>query len=295
MGQPVLTHLPADTDVATAVDVIERDGGVVIDDFLSPEQVAALAADLDVVMNKTKVGVDEEFAGKRTKRVGALFAHSRHTQDIALHPIFLAVAKKILQKPIHIWLGEKRSQIVPDIGLGVTQAIQIGSGEGRQPLHRDDMVFLWRHPGFGREARVQVMVAINDFTAENGGTRVIPGSHRWDDERMPTDDEAISTVMRAGSALIFIGSVYHGGGTNTTDQPRLGVTLAYDLGVLRQEENHYLSLPAEVVKRYPEELRRLLGWSAGENLMGYVVLDGVMSDPYPLLEGDEYHLAAEIG
>ncbi|WP_274008958.1 phytanoyl-CoA dioxygenase family protein, partial [Escherichia coli] len=76
----------------------------------------------------------------------------------------------------------------PDIQVGVTQAIQIHPGQGVQPLHRDDSVWLWRHPGYNREARVQIMIAITDFSEENGGTLVIPGSHKWDDERMPKQE-----------------------------------------------------------------------------------------------------------
>ena len=98
----------------------------------------------------------------------------------------------------------------------MTQAIQILPGQGLQPLHRDDSVWLWRHPNYGREARFQVMVAVSDFTAANGATLVIPGSHKWDDERMQ-QEEAVSAEMSAGDALFFIGSTYHGGGKNTSD------------------------------------------------------------------------------
>ncbi|MDO7919609.1 phytanoyl-CoA dioxygenase family protein, partial [Pseudomonas aeruginosa] len=71
----------------------------------------------------------------------------------------------------------------------------------------------------------------------------IPGSHQWDDERMPTQEETIGAEMKAGTALLWLGSVYHGGGANRSDAPRTGLTMAYDLAFLRLEENHFLSIP----------------------------------------------------
>jgi ectoine hydroxylase-related dioxygenase (phytanoyl-CoA dioxygenase family) len=127
------------------------------------------------------------------------------------------------------------------------------------------------------------MLAISDFTEENGATRVIPGSHQWDDERMPTQEETVAAEMKAGSALLWMGSVYHGGGANTSSSPRTGLTMAYDLAFLRLEENHFLSLPIERVRQLPPEMQRLLGWSASSTLLGWVEIDGQMRDPQELL------------
>lgn len=80
------------------------------------------------------------------------------------------------------------------------------------------------------------MVAVTDFTERNGGTNVIPGSHKWDDDRIPNSAETVATEMKAGSAAIFIGSTYHGGGTNQTDgEFRIGLTMALDSALIRQE------------------------------------------------------------
>lgn len=180
--------------------------------------------------------------------------------------------------------GYDKLSLAADVRIGVTQAIQLAPGQGAQPLHRDDTVFLWRHPTGGREGRVQIICAVSDFTAENGGTLVIPGSHLWDDERKPEMSEAIPTVMKAGSALIFLGSTFHAGGANTTlDEYRTAAGLALDAANMRQEENMYLSLSSDLVASYPEQIQRLLGWSAGANHMGWVEVDGQMVDPIHLL------------
>lgn len=221
--------------------------------------------------------------GTQTRRVARIIGRSDTAVEVALHPLFLGAARQILQTPTHVWVGSDRIEMAPDIQLSITQAIQIGPGQGLQPLHRDDATSLWRHPQYGREARLQMMLAISDFTEENGATRVIPGSHQWDDERMPTQEETVAAQMKAGSALLWIGSVYHGGGANTTAAPRTGLTMAYDLAFLRLEENHFLSIPVERVRQLPSEMQRLLGWSASSTLLGWVEIDGQMRDPQELL------------
>lgn len=283
-----LTTLPSTTTIDEAVEVIFRDGGVIIEDLYSEETINGLLKDLEPVLQVVRAGDDAVFAGTRTRRAGSLFARSTHMADVALSPLYLGISRAILQKPVNVFFGEDSTPITPDIQIGMTQAIQIAPGQGAQPIHRDDTVFLWRHPSFGREARVQLMVAVTDFTKENGGTLVIPGSHLWDDEREPTAAEAVSTEMKAGSGLIFIGSTYHGGGNNSSNELRTGVTMSYDLSTLRQEENQYLSIPLETVKGFPPELQRLLGWSAGENFMGWIEMEGQMVDPHGLLERNDY-------
>lgn len=274
-------------DTATPQDVIaalERDGGVIIEDFLTPEALAGLRADLLPQLELRSSGRDG-FSGRQTRRLGALFKHTRHCAGVVTHPLFLGPAEYFLTKPFDAWVGDEIRQMAAGVRIGFTQAIQIGPGQGAQVLHRDDYSFLWRHPTNGREARVQIMLAISDFTEENGGTRVIPGSHEWDEVRKPERSEAIPTVMKAGSALLFLGSVYHAGGENrTVDQFRTGLSMGLDASHVRQEENMYLALPPEVVASYDEDIQRLLGWSSGRSsAMGWVEIDGQMADPIHLL------------
>lgn len=283
MDTRTLSTLGSDASVEQVVEIIRRDGGVIISDLVSPATLNALRDELDSYLNVTPCGVDPYFAGTQTRRVARIIGRSDTAVEVAMNPLFLGVARQILQTPTHVWVGSDRIEMAPDIQLSITQAIQIGPGQGLQPLHRDDATSLWRHPQFGREARLQMMLAISDFTEENGATRVIPGSHLWDDERMPTQEETVAAQMPAGSALLWMGSVYHGGGANTSAAPRTGLTMAYDLAFLRLEENHFLSIPIERVRQLPAEMQRLLGWSASSTLLGWVEIDGQMRDPQELL------------
>lgn len=271
---------------AKAEDVIaalERDGGVIIEDFLVSETLDGLRNDLLPLIERQAVGRDS-FSGNRTRRLSRLFTRTRHCATLATHPLYLPVAEHFLGKPREVWVGDRRVTLTAGVRIGVTQAIQIGPGQAAQPLHRDDTAFMWRHPTGGREGRVQIICAVSDFTAENGGTLVIPGSHLWDDDRRPELSEAQPTIMKAGSALIFLGSTFHAGGANITqDEYRTAVGIALDAANVRQEENMYLSMTPEEVASYPEQIQRLLGWSAGDNHMGWVEVDGQMIDPIHLL------------
>jgi ectoine hydroxylase-related dioxygenase (phytanoyl-CoA dioxygenase family) len=290
-----LTKLSSDATAGDVIAALERDGGVIIEDFLARETLEGLRRDLLPLLERQATGRDG-FAGFKTRRLSALFAHTRHCVEIATHPLYLKPAEHFLCRPREVWVGEDKVSLAADVRIGVTQAIQLAPGQQAQPLHRDDTVFLWRHPTNGREGRVQIMCALSDFTAENGGTLVIPGSHLWDDARKPELSEAIPTVMRAGSALIFLGSTFHAGGANTTaGEFRTAAGLALDAANMRQEENMYLSMSSEQVASYPEQVQRLLGWSAGANHMGWVEVDGQMVDPIHLLKNEDHGSLKGVG
>ncbi|MCY1545481.1 hypothetical protein D9M68_814270 [compost metagenome] len=68
--------------------------------------------------------------------------------------------------------------------------------------------------------------------------------------------------------------------------------MSYDLAILRQEENHYLSLPIDRIRQLPVEVRRLLGWSRSVTFMGWVEADGQQVDPQQLLQQEGFR---EVG
>jgi len=171
-----LCKLSRDVVAGDVVAMLERDGGVIIENFLTSETLAGLRGDLLPKLERQSVGRDG-FSGFKTRRLSALFAHTRHCVEIATHPLYFTPAEHFLCTPREVWVGDDKLTLAADIRIGVTQAIQLAPGQGAQPLHRDDTAFLWRHPTGGREGRVQIMCALSDFTAENGGTLVIPGSH----------------------------------------------------------------------------------------------------------------------
>jgi len=136
------------------------------------------------------------------------------------------------------------------------------------------------------ELQLASVIALVDFTAENGATRVFPGSHRWAPGRSPTNEEAVIAEMPAGSAIVYLGSTFHGGGAHTGTDPRRGVHLSYTLGWLRTEENNYLAVPPEVAARLPRRCQEVLGYAVHDAIErggGYLgMLD--LRDPIALFE-----------
>ncbi len=107
------------------------------------------------------------------------------------------------------------------------------------------------------------MFALTDFTAANGATQVVPGSHLWPLDRVAQPEEIIQAEMKAGSALFYLGSTIHGGGENRTDNVRRrGMFIGYVVGWLRTEENTFLTVPIEKVRSMPVRIQELLGYKA---------------------------------
>ena len=257
MGE--IKHVSMDTPIERILEILDEDAGLIIDNFLSDQNLESIKNDLKPYLNVTRNGQDE-FTGFETKRVGALMARSKTCQDLALDPLINQMAESFLGPHCESYQ------------LHFTSAIQIGPGESSQILHRDRGVWGGYIPR-KIETQFSTVWAINDFTKENGATQVVPGSHKWHKDRVPLPEEIAYAEMKAGSVFIYTGSVLHGGGTNVTEQPRLGVFLHYAPSWLRQEENQYLSCPPEVAKNFSPELRSLIGYSKG----GYVL--GFFTDP----------------
>jgi ectoine hydroxylase-related dioxygenase (phytanoyl-CoA dioxygenase family) len=167
--------------------------------------------------------------------------------------------------------------------LHLTQVIAIGPGEPAQAIHRDQWAFDFFPFPPGYEVQCNTLWAMSDFTAENGATRVIPGSHRLEDRRAFRESDTEPAEMEAGSVLFYTGSLYHGGGANRSAAVRYGLNLTWSLAWLRQEENQYLSVPREIARELPEPLLRLIGYARGAYALGYV---DDLRDPIQVLRGD---------
>ena len=255
-----IRHLNSDAHVDEILEILEEDAGVIIDNVLTKDQLNNITQDIDPFLGNTRVGKDE-FTGFKTKRVGALMARSPECRNLALNPLINEVSKLFLEPH-----GEGYQ-------LHFTSAINIGPGETQQILHRDRGVWGGYIPR-KIETQLSTVWAITDFTKENGATQLVPGSHKWDKNREPLDEEIDYAEMKAGSVFIYTGSVLHAGGNNISNENRMGVFIHYAPSWLRQQENQYLSCPPEIAKTLDPDLRSLMGYSKG----GYVL--GFFTDPY---------------
>jgi ectoine hydroxylase-related dioxygenase (phytanoyl-CoA dioxygenase family) len=237
--------------VGAALASLERDGYARIPDAVPLDLVAAARADLTTILERTPTGRDD-FEGRRTQRVYALFAKTRALDAFALHPTVLELLDRVLGC----------------YQLSAPAAIAIGPGETAQPLHPDDAIYPVDRPH--AELVVNVMWPLEDFTEANGATRIVPGSHRWVDERPGPDTPTVAIDLPAGAALVYLGSVWHGGGANHTDRARLGVVLHYAAAWLRPVESHLLAVPPDAAAPLPPRLQELLGYNICPPFIGYV-------------------------
>jgi ectoine hydroxylase-related dioxygenase (phytanoyl-CoA dioxygenase family) len=261
-----IEHLPSSAAPEEIAAVIARDGCAVLDRVAAPEAIAKFQAEIAPYESANAIGGDD-FAGRRTKRTGALIARSQTARDFVMHPTVLGTVAKVLAH-------------ASGFQLHLTQLISIGGGEPMQQIHRDQWAFDFFPFPNGFEVQCNTIWAITDFSTENGATRVIPGSHRYADKLKFGEEQTEPAEMAAGSVLFYTGSLYHGGGANRSQQVRSGLNLTYNLAWLRLEENQYLACPPEIARTFPEPLLRLMGYARGAYALGYV---GDLRDPIEVL------------
>ncbi|MDJ0779789.1 MAG: phytanoyl-CoA dioxygenase family protein [Gammaproteobacteria bacterium] len=241
------------------VDALQRDGAAIVTGLATPATVDTIRTELRPHLDARGLETESDFNGSRTLRVySSLLGLAPTAAMLVDHDLVIAVANEVLLPHCATYQ------------VGSLTGIEILPGEGAQALHRDDSLYPIEISGL--ELQIGVMWALDDFTEENGATRVVPKSHRflrsW---HLPGLDGWESAVMPKGSALFYLGSTWHGGGANDSDDPRMGLINTYSLGWLRQEANQYLEMPPEVALQFGPRLRALLGYTAhgaGDDLIG---------------------------
>ena len=246
--------VPAGTSPHRLAEIVAADGAVIVEGLIGPEVIDRVTDGVMPHINRSPYG--DDFTGRRTQRTGALVARVPACRPLVTDRTILDTANR--------FLGPFTTKLL----LHLTQTIYIHPGQGAQPLHRDRLAW-GRYLPRSVEPQFNTIWALTDFTAENGATRVVPGSNTWPDEQRAAPDEIGQAEMTAGSVLLYSGSVIHSGGENRSDKPRLGLNITYCLGWLRQEENQYLSCPPHIAKDLDPELQELLGYTSGEYALGY--------------------------
>jgi ectoine hydroxylase-related dioxygenase (phytanoyl-CoA dioxygenase family) len=268
------------SDPDAIVATLRADGAVLIDELLSPATVRAIRAEVDDAVAAAQPGMRtvnseiQAFFGPHTKHVSALAAASpTFANEVIAHPAYTAVCDAILLPSC------SRYQ------LNLGHLIVRGPGAEAQLAHRDEDV--WPHfPRPHDEIQLASMVALTDFRADTGATRVVPGSHRWERGRQPTPDEIVDATLAPGGAVVYLGSTIHFAGTNSTaDEWRLGAHVSFTLGWLRTEENNSLAVPPEVARKLSPRAQELLGYAVHDAIAdggGYLGMVR-MRDPMELL------------
>lgn len=257
MHRPDLAQLPATSSATEVRHALERDGAVVLRNLLDAATVSRINCELDPVLSGSRLGLGGGNLGQ-TRRLNSTLRHS-HTiaTEVITHPGLVDVARAVL--------GEHCTTLQ----LSVAHVAEVRPGEPALRLHRDDR--LWG-PIKGRVHPLSVVsiIALTEFTLERGATRVVPGSHRWDDAYEASvqrysqgtyDDLAVPALLEPGCAVTFLGTTLHGAHANTTtDVYRRGLVVNYCVGWMRTEANNFLLYPPDFARTLPEPVQRLLGY-----------------------------------
>jgi len=245
-----------DNTVAEAdlIAALRETGAAVVRHALDDAVIDQCAAEMRPEFDRHGRMTESDFNGYSTLRISSVLRYAPTTRHIIAHPLVLAMADAFLRPHCLSYR------------IGSTTGIEIRPGEGDQVLHTDDSIYPVHIPGM--QLQINVMWSLCDFTDENGGTRVVLGSHQTDDY-FGEQPKPVQAVMPKGSALFYLGSVLHGGGANNSDKPRMGLINTYALGWLRQEVNQYLAVPPEIAKQYDPTVRRLLGYAKHGHSLGH--------------------------
>lgn len=280
-----LKHLPADAPASDIIDEMRSNGGVIVDDFISSRVVKTLNQEIDTLLRDKPPShghpneVVAFFHGPHTRHLtGVAGVSSTFVTEILLHPIYKAVGDAFLLPSCSDYI------------LNLAHVLDRGPGASDQLIHRDQDVWpreLTR--AMGSHVQFASLLALSDYTADMGATRVVPGSHLWEPGREARPGEIAVAEMAPGSAVLYFGSTLHGAGANVTDRMRRGMHVSYCLGWLRTEENNILSTPLERVREMPRRAQELLGFglhdgiARGEGFLG--ALDN--RNPIELIDAGE--------
>lgn len=229
---------------------VKKDGYVVLPALLSAEECDAVRAAVTPHLGHRG---RNDFEGEKTQRIYSVLTKTRALDRLVDHPRILALLDRMF---------------LPNYLLSQLQVINILPGESAQALHTDDGFYPVPRPRPPLGAAT--VWAIDEFTAENGATAIVPGSHNWEATRIAAREEAQPAVMPAGSVIFYPGTFWHGGGANVSDHARLAVTCQYCEPWLRTQENFFLGTPKEIVANVSEDIRRMLGYSIHPPFIGMV-------------------------
>ena len=274
--EPYLPRVCAEQGADCVRRALLSTGAVVVEGAASHFQIARTERALARYFERTPEG-EGLFLGRKTRRFSGLLAKAPLTAELAIDALVLNVVESVLQA------GPAKACDV--VQLNLTQAVSIGPGERAQILHRDDTAFPFAHEF---ELMVNAMWPLDCFTIENGATSIVPFSHRWERSRRPEPSDAVAATASPGSAILWLGSVFHGGGANRSQAPRRGLIFSYSLGWLAQAEKLLLSTPPEIARTLPERAQRLIGYQVHRPNLGWIE----ERDPLEWLNGEVGALAA---
>ncbi|KAL6720324.1 Dioxygenase swnH1 [Lecanora helva] len=271
-----LTKVPATAPIEDIIAVLERDGGLILTDLVSSQDITAVNNELEPYVQKARAETHAAYdlVPSTTVMVPGCVGKSPTIVKIAEFEVVDKLRNSILQKKCTATWENQTEEFTISPLLNSSLTYHMSAGGPRQRLHRDDMIHGIYHDGeysLENETMLGFMIAGSKTTRANGATMAIPGSHKWNHTRVPKIDEVCFAEMDPGSAFVFLGTVYHGAGHNVVpDQVRKLYGLFFIPGTLRPEENQFLAVPRSKVLGMSDKMLSLLGYKKPETWLGIV-------------------------
>lgn len=233
------------------LETLRRNGYVILSGLLDQAELEAARDYADDLLRAVEWS-DNNFDGRRTRRVYELLGHLGSFEPLLLHPVIRSL--------VGAQIGEGHQ-------LGMLFLTAVDPGEGSQMLHFDAGIYPLPRD---MEAETNVIWALDDFTETNGATLIAPGSHAWPADRRALPDDMVPAVMPAGSALVYSGRLWHAAGHNRSDTTRRALISESVICWLRPADNHALDLGADGLRRLSPELQELAGLGARSKYFGFI-------------------------
>jgi len=239
---------------------LERDGVLLLEGQVSADLLTRLRSGLDaaishavVLQRAAGVGEAKGSDGNPDGADGPLGGAAHHC--IVHGGAFLELLDELpCLALLQAYLGSDK--IILNAFGGVSNPGGDDAYEHARLVHRDTRS---HHPSFRQ--LLWLFVLLDDFTVDNGGTWILPGSWREPDQPDAADflDRAHQVVAPAGSILVMDGRVWHAAGRNRTAAPRRLLTLAFSRPFIKPQLDYCRALGVERVSTMSERLRQLLG------------------------------------
>jgi ectoine hydroxylase-related dioxygenase (phytanoyl-CoA dioxygenase family) len=234
----------------TTLERVQLDqlGYVVLEDFMSSDLLEQLRHRTDQLFEEEGEHAGFEFRQEpNSRRLANLVAKGRVFQQLAAAPEVLEYVSAVLGPRFKLSSMNARSANP--------------HSDSRQPLHTD-MGAIADEAGFWVCNTVWML---DDFTADNGALRAVPGSHHWrklpqeslGDPRGPHPEEVLVTG-RAGTVVVMNAHMWHGGTENRTGSDRRAVHAFYCRWDKPQQQYQKKLIPEALQATFDPELRRIL-------------------------------------
>ena len=231
-----------------AIEDLKEYGIALMPEFLTGEKLreardAVYAGPADDAANGRPSGQYLLDYDKRSVRVWNLLNRGSVFVELAEHPLVLELLEEVLGKGA-LLSGFSANILEPGGTGGALHADQSGYPPP-WPAEPQGMNFAW---------------LLDDFTTENGATRMVPGSHSRGKPFEPPEQEALPVIAPAGTAIAFEGRIWHQTGANLSEAPRAAAFAWYTKPIYRAQENWFLSLNDDVLESASDNLLTLLGY-----------------------------------